>query len=461
LTCSELPAILEPVRAFSDVFLAVSGGADSSALMHLVAEWREGEASDLAGSASLEGTRLRFTVLTVDHGLRPEAAAEARIVASAASRLGFDAEILTWDGIVPKTAIQQRAREIRYDLLLARARRASGRAIVLMAHHKGDLAETVLMRLARGAGVDGLAAMQPMTEIEGVCVFRPLLKVPKSRLIATLEAKAATWIEDPSNENPEFERVRLRQARESRSVLGLEDDALALTAHRASRARRALESWTERELLAQLEAPLLSRVGVFRWPWQRNELEDDIAIRLLQRILPGVSGRSEPVRLDRIERLHEAMQHDGFRGATLGHCTIAPDPAKTQAPGTMLIWREPHRQTLPVMTWGISGRHIGEGSEPIVWDNRFVLTADNRRRQAVCVRAFHRDDFGALATKPTLPCPVEALESTPVVEDDTGWLMIPALDVQRFAGNLEFEPISEQKGGIVCRFRTELFRQRH
>ena len=382
---SKLLALFEPLRAFDDVFLAVSGGADSTALMHLVAQWRD---DDMAPPGKAQP--LRFTVLAVDHGLRVEAASEAECVRRAARHLGFAAEVLTWEGAAPpKTAVQQTARQIRDDLLLAQARKSLGRAVILMAHHQGDLAETVLMRLARGAGVDGLSAMQLMMEIDGVAVFRPLLTVPKSRLMAILEAQKTRWIEDPSNENVKFERVKLRQAGAAREALGLGDGALALTARRMGRARRALERWTERELAGQLAKSLLARCGVFEWPWKACELEDEIAIRLLQRILPAISGRSEPVRLERLERLHAMMQRADFNGATLGHCVIS----SRQEGGSLLIYREPHRETLPVDSWDLG--------EPMVWDNRFVLRATNNRRARVQVRAFRRDDLASTANKPS------------------------------------------------------------
>ena len=130
---------------------------------------------------------------------------------------------------------QEAAREARYRLLseLAQAHRTRGSVGVVTGHTEDDQSETFLMRLARGSGLDGLAAMSAARSLDGdaACqLLRPLLAVPGARLKATLEAAGLTWIEDPSNDSDRFERVRLRGAKDALAALGLSPDALALSA---------------------------------------------------------------------------------------------------------------------------------------------------------------------------------------------------------------------------------------
>lgn len=179
------------------IAVAVSGGADSVALARLLAGW-----ADARGVA--------LSALTVDHGLRAHARDEARQVARWLSPLGIDHVTLTWDaGAACQTAVQARARNARYELM-SRWCRAHGIDHLFVAHHLGDQAETVLMRLKRATTLFGLAAMSKRSERLGVTLCRPLLGLDKARLVATLRICGQDWIEDPSNSNPDFERVRVR-----------------------------------------------------------------------------------------------------------------------------------------------------------------------------------------------------------------------------------------------------------
>ena len=220
--------------------LAVSGGSDSTALMVLYADWLRQQGADMG----------LHMVLTVDHGLRAESAAEARAVAAQAESLGFPHATLLWEGSKPQTGIQAAARHARYRLM-GNAMRANGIALLFTGHTRDDRAETLLMRLARGSGLDGLAGMAPRLHFNDLGlgesgldeqeIARPLLDVPRTRLRATLQARGIAWIDDPSNQSPEFERPRLRAARAHLDELGLTNSVLALSATRLLRARQALD----------------------------------------------------------------------------------------------------------------------------------------------------------------------------------------------------------------------------
>ena len=222
-------------RLFADwkaepaIVLAVSGGPDSIALMWLAARWRRG---------LRRGPRL--VAVTVDHGLRSEAAAEARDVKRLARTLDLPHRTMRWTGAKPKTGLPAAARSARYRLL-AQAARASGATHILTAHTRDDQAETLLMRLLRGSGIAGLAAMARVTEREGVLLARPFLDVSKPRLIATLKKAKVDFADDPTNHDVTFTRPRLRAMMPVLAAEGGDARSLARLASRLARANAAVE----------------------------------------------------------------------------------------------------------------------------------------------------------------------------------------------------------------------------
>src|ERR1700756_1494692 len=185
-------------RGVPAIVLAASGGPDSIALMWLAARWRR---------ALKRGPRL--IAVTVDHGLRTAAAAEARDVKRLARSLDLQHRTVRWSGTKPRTGLPAAARSARYRLL-AQAARANGATHILTAHTRDDQAETLLMRMLRGSGISGLAAMARVTERDGVVLARPLLDISKSQLIATLRKAKVGFAEDPTNRDTSFTRPRLR-----------------------------------------------------------------------------------------------------------------------------------------------------------------------------------------------------------------------------------------------------------
>ncbi|HVV94418.1 MAG TPA: tRNA lysidine(34) synthetase TilS [Hyphomicrobiales bacterium] len=225
---AEAAGLLAPLAAADRVLLAVSGGADSLALMVLAARW----------AAVLPG-RPALAVATVDHGLRTNSAAEAAHVGGLAASLGLPHAILAWRGRKPTTGIEEAARGVRYRLLAAHARKIRASHLAT-AHTLDDQAETVLLRLAAGSGPAGLAAMRAATPLGPLTHVRPLLGVPKGRLVATLREAGIAWCEDETNRDPAFARARLRAAKAALAREGLTDARLARLATRAARAEDAL-----------------------------------------------------------------------------------------------------------------------------------------------------------------------------------------------------------------------------
>jgi tRNA(Ile)-lysidine synthase len=346
----DLDALLGPALApFKRAVLAVSGGSDSMALMVLFARW-------IAFGAAPKD--LAVEVASVDHGLRPDAAEEAAWVAERARALGFRHTTLVWSGDKPQTRLQERAREARYALLAAHAAAGRTPAAVVTAHTEDDQAETLLMRLGRGSGLDGLSGMAPMRQLfpdGSVQLVRPLLGLSKARLVATLEGQGSAWVDDPSNTRPDFERVRVRQALANRTALGLSNEKLALSAQRLLRAREALEQISDAKAIALVD-PHHGVYGEFdRSLWRAEPAE--LRIRMLTRLLRAFGGDARPALLSQVEALDGVLVRDRPVAQTLGGCMIV------QGLKAIRIYRELGVRQLPVVS-------LRPGEEAL-WDWRF------------------------------------------------------------------------------------------
>ena len=277
-------------KTASALVLAVSGGPDSLALMWLAARWRR---------ALSRGPRL--IAVTVDHGLRPEAAREAREVKRLAQTLDVPHRTLRWTGAKPDTGLPAAARAVRYRLL-AKTARSSGATHVLTAHTRDDQAETLLMRMLRGSGIAGLAAMARETEREGVWLARPLLEVPKSRLVATLGRAKIVFADDPTNRDMSFTRPRLRALMPILAEEGGDSRTLARLASRLARANAAIEVLADgaERYLALRDHDDASRFGFDAGAFAG--LPEEIRLRLLKRAIDR-AGHEGPAELGKVEAL--------------------------------------------------------------------------------------------------------------------------------------------------------------
>jgi len=300
-----LGAVPADLRA-APVGLAVSGGSDSLALLHLADHW-----------ARPRGVKL--LVLTVDHRLRPAAAAEAADVARRAAGLGLAHQTLVWDAPVARQSAARRARHA----LLAGALKAAGGQLLLTGHTAGDQAETVLMRARQGSGWYGLAGMRALSlspawpEGDGVWIARPLLGETRETLRDWLEGQGSGWSEDPSNTNLAFERVRVR-ARLSASG-ALRDRTLACQ-HGFAQLRRIedalLAGWLRRHVEISADGTVIADLA---------DLPAERAARALGILLQCVAGRETPPRSESLMRLAaRCLGPPAFRGATLGGVRVRP-----------------------------------------------------------------------------------------------------------------------------------------
>jgi tRNA(Ile)-lysidine synthase len=294
ITVQQAKGLFADLKSAPAIVLAVSGGPDSIALMWLAARWRQ---------ALARGPRL--IAVTVDHGLRPEAAREARDVKGLARQLDLPHRTLRWRGAKPKTGVPAAARAARYRLL-AEAARASGATHILTAHTSDDQAETLLMRMLRGSGIAGLAAMARQSEREGVWLARPLLEIRKSQLIATLKKAKIGFADDPTNRDTSFTRPRLRALMPKLAEEGGDVRNLVRLASRLARANAALEVLADG---AERYLALSDRGDAAHFGFDAQAfagLAEEIRLRLLMRALDR-AGHEGPAELGKAETLLAAL----------------------------------------------------------------------------------------------------------------------------------------------------------
>ena len=410
LTDDDFAALMSGIGPFErepHLACAVSGGADSLALALFAKRWAERRGG-------------RVTALTVDHGLRPEAADEARRTGEWLTARGIAHCILMWTGEKPATGVQQAARNARYALF-GRWCRDAGVLHLLLGHTRDDQAETLLLRLGAGSGPDGLAAMAAVRETPDVRLLRPLLAVPGASLRAALTLHGQAWIEDPSNRDHRFARVRARRAI---AAGGLSTEALAEAAGRFGRARLALET--------SASALLAETVRVHPAGFARLSLQpfvsapDEVSLRALARVIAAIGGRIHTPRLERLERLHRRLLEGlGENGsATLGGCRIAADRSG------LLICRENRGLPAPLP--------VRPGLE-LVWDRRFAIRfaasgeADNPRLAGLGAGGWSE----IVRRRPELagrPLPGPARLTLPALTDRAGVVAVPHLGYRRGQG---------------------------
>ena len=325
-------------RALSDIpnatlGVAVSGGGDSVALLHMLAE---------------RGGGLR--AVTVDHGLRAESADEAAQVAALCRGLGILHTVLKWEGWDKTGNLQDEARRARLRLIAAWAAEENITHVAL-GHTLDDQAETVLLRLARGSGVDGLSGMAAQRKDGPLTWIRPLLHARREDLRAYLVAKGVSWIDDPSNEDPKYDRVKARQALAVLTDLGITSDGLVATANRMQDARVALECATLALAKACVE---ITDAGEVRLDMATfNAAPDELRFRLLSATLQWISGEAYRPRFDSLRGVLARIGAE--KGQTLQGCVIRSHS------GNIIVRREVARVEAPCPT-------------DANWDHRWMVT---------------------------------------------------------------------------------------
>jgi tRNA(Ile)-lysidine synthase len=393
----ELNRLFAMVAGEEAIGLAVSGGADSLALLLLAHRW----------ASARENAPILY-VYSVDHGLRSEAAAEVAMVLASAKRLGVAATGLKWSGTKPVAGMQEAARVARYQLI-GDAMAKDGVTVLLTAHHRNDQAETVLMRMAHGSGIEGLKGMAAMAVVEGIMVHRPLLDIDPAALRAVVDAAGLVPAEDPSNNDDHYERVRWRKALPQLAALGLDASALSVFAERMAEADMAIAQMADSCFAAMVRLDgfgsarieLASFIG----------LGPAISVRVLGRVLNIVGGRQKPRALGQVERLRQSIADGALpKSTTVLGCVIR---LKDDA---VVIAREPGR--------AVPADAILLPHAELVWDERFlIINGSDESGLTASVADYlprHRlEEF--LGFKVTAPA--EAIRTAPIVRDAAGGVL--------------------------------------
>lgn len=330
-----LRAVQDAFAGASAVGVAVSGGSDSLALLHLMAR-----------VAPHGGWRVE--AVTVDHRLRPEAAAEAAFAGRACAALGVPHRTVCWDHGEIKGNLMDQARQARYRLIAAWAQ-SRGLGHVALGHTADDRAETLLMGLARRAGLDGLSGMRGVWRQDGIMWSRPLLAVRRGALRDCLRRHGIGWVDDPTNDDAGYARIRARRALAALAPLGVSAAGLAAVAGHLDHARSALDWAVRREtariVTEQAGALSVDRSGLLALP-------SEIRRRVLLACLHWLSGAGYPPRETGLDRVQAAILQTGK--VTLAGCRILADK------GTVWLVREPRAV---------------RGASPVgaVWDGRWMV----------------------------------------------------------------------------------------
>ena len=358
--------------------VAVSGGGDSMALLRLLAEWAEAE-------------RVTLYPVTVDHGLRPEAAAEARFVAETCEALKLKHTTLTWTGGSGQGNVQDAARRARYGLMTEWAK-ARGIDTIALAHTADDQAETFFMRLARASGIDGLTGMQRRRSSEGVTWVRPLLMQEREELRDYLRGLKQVWIDDPSNEDETYDRVKARKAMAALEPLGLDMHVVGRVMDHLAQVRSALDFATHDHALDCVTVEggdlILDRRAFLEGSPEVNRRLVAHALRWIASADYGPRGVKLQEFLSAISRGRDATLH-GVR-------LLGGDK-------TLRLTRE-HSAVAQVV-----------GTVDQVWDGRWrVQVAENK---PLIVRALGDDGLAQLGERSDQCPPRESLKSSPALFD--------------------------------------------
>lgn len=403
-------ALFGPFESAPRIAIAVSGGADSMALALLAHEWVRGQGGEAVA-------------LIVDHGLRSESAVEVAQVADWLRARGLTCRCLTWTGPKPETGLLAAARQARYDLLDTWCREA-GILHLLLAHHRRDQAETVLIRESCGSAADGLSGMSAVIEAGAVRRLRPFLGTGPGRLRATLEARGQPWVEDPSNHNRAFARVRARH----RLIASDDEERLVEEAREHGRVRIEREAATARQLATRVAihpAGFAVLDGL-----KLAEGDQDLARRVLAGILSMVRGRVYPPRREKVLRLVGRIAKQGKETqATLAGCRMLPWGKN------LLVCREAR---------GLPEPRVLSAGETLNWDRRFRIEVaqggDDLRLLPLEMEGWRQ----VVEDKPDLRghfVPPVARVTLPAVYDNRGVLAVPHLGYKRSGERVQDEEI--------------------
>jgi tRNA(Ile)-lysidine synthase len=384
-----------PFEARPTLAIALSGGIDSMALLLLAGQW-----------VAARGGKL--IALTVDHGLRPESFDEALAVQTICQDMSVEHHLLRWRPPAKKSALQQQARDARYELL---TKWCIDHDVLhlLTAHHRDDQVETLFFRLARGSDLRGLACMPAVTHFKQLRLLRPLLEISKQQLVASLNHKKQQWLEDKSNHSPAYTRNRIRHTLRQVKLINLYERTYHCASHFGI-TRKFIE----------INMSSFSTQCVSLLPGGYAYLHSDHWLRvpeeyrylIFSNLLHSLSGSAELLRESQLRRLYESLQNPApfkrMTGFGLQYMPFGADIA---------ICREAKK---------VEGEHSLKPYISALWDNRF--TCIHSYSQPLTLKALSIDGVRELRRQRRMPktaMPVEALRMLPSFWDLETLVSVP------------------------------------
>ncbi|MEC9414021.1 MAG: tRNA lysidine(34) synthetase TilS [Pseudomonadota bacterium] len=389
----------------SKIAIAVSGGIDSMALMNLAKE------SDLLNDKNV-------FILVVDHDLRSESKQEAEFVKKEAKKLGFTTRILKWKGSKPNKRIQEEARNKRYNLLINFCRENNINNLYL-AHHLDDQIETFLFRMFRGSGLQGLTSFSRSYKRNGLTLMRPLIDIPKSELINYAKRKKINWVEDPSNENQKYDRVKLRKALPLLYKEGFDKEVFLKSIKKLRLANEALDQITK-EFVSKYVS-INKNVSVFINQELFLTAPQDVQLRVLQNTIRIFSGERyySPNYLKIFNLMHWAREDNGISAKTLGGTIFR------KRKSGIILYKEVKKLN------EIKSIKLSK-SKYKAWDNRFLIKINKSVRGEISYLG--NEGVKILKSKKILSkkgfkgIPITALYSIPAMWDGKRLISAPFFD---------------------------------
>ena len=289
-----------------DFIVAVSGGPDSLAL------------SFLAKVYSIKNS-LKARYFMIDHKLRVNSSSEAKFVKKILSKLSIKLSILKWNGIKPSNNIQSVARDKRYTLLKKQSEKLKINNI-LLGHHKDDLIENFFIRMLRGSGLNGLISFDEKSENHNMNIIRPLLKFNKKDLLFISKKVFNNYVEDPSNENKIFQRVKIRNLIKTLQLEGLDTKKFDLTINNLKFANNSIKFYTKKNIIYNSNTinnkkSILLNIEFFNQP-------EEVVFRSLSEIIRIVGKKYYFVRGKKIDHVIELIKNKSYFKITLGNCIL-------------------------------------------------------------------------------------------------------------------------------------------
>jgi tRNA(Ile)-lysidine synthase len=294
------------------VAVAVSGGADSMALVHMLNTY-----------ARVRAKKLHIHALTVDHAMRPESGDEAAQVGRWLTKYDHVThEVLTWHAPKPKTGKMEAARQARYALMATYCEKHKIKMLAV-GHHADDQAETFLMRLSHGSGLDGLVGIKKVSAYNNALnLYRPLLMMQHAELIKYCKTNKIKWVEDPTNQNPAYTRTRLRDVLAQE---GWDNKRLNVTLQRLERASKALAQMAN-SISQQAQLECTENTQTYDLKKLKHE-PFEITLRIIRTALENLGTQPYGPRLEKLEEVTYTLLNSPRKTkATLGGCVLEVAP---------------------------------------------------------------------------------------------------------------------------------------